>query len=159
MKLSELTLEQYATVEKKYRSYIYNCTGRKLQPVSFEAWYWNKIEQGKIPYEDIRAQRQANHYSKLRFHRHRAQAKYRNIPFEFSWEQWHQWWLNHGYDRNQPNAERGADRMCMCRYGDTGPYSPENVYLASIAENNSDAKQNGRRRGGRPKGSKNRPKG
>lgn len=108
---------------------------------------------------DLRKGKKPNHYSKLRFHRHRAQAKYRKLGFEFTWEEWHAWWLSHGIDRNIASSERGAQRLCMCRYRDIGPYAADNVYLATLAQNSSDVKRGESfKRGGRPKGSKNRTK-
>ena len=102
--------------------------------------------------KDLRKGKPPNHYSKLRFYRHRAQAKYRNIGFEFTWEEWHAWWMSHGIDRNIPSNERGAQRLCMCRYEDLGPYRADNVYLATLAQNSRDAKT-GASPTGRPKGS------
>lgn len=147
--------------DKKYKEYVWQRTNRfPHKPLLTKAeWIAQQLAKGVDPETDDCRVKSPNSLSRLRFSRHRAQAKYRDIPFEFTWEQWHQWWLDHGYDRNQPNGERGADRMCMCRYGDEGPYSPDNVYCASIAENNAHAAAAGKRRGGRPRGAKNRSKG
>ena len=147
--------------ERKYNYYKWNTRSKSPgNPImSYKEWREWQITKGRDPDSCDLRQKQPNAYSKLRFQRHRAQAKYRNIPFEFDWETWHQWWAAHGIDRNIPSDERGADRMCMCRIGDTGAYSPDNVYLATLAQNSTDAKANGRSRGGRRKGSKNRSKG
>ena len=124
----------------------------------WEAW---QLDRGKDTGRQLDLRKRLgprnNEYSKLRFYRHRAQAKYRGIEFEFDWETWHAWWLSHGVDRNIPSDERGAQRLCMCRYEDIGPYRPDNVYLATLAQNTRDAKL-GKSRTGRPKGSKNKPK-
>lgn len=145
---------------KKYQEYLWQTKNRypERTVVSYEEWMDRQRAKGCDPDVDDCRVPGPNHLSRLRFSRHRAQAKYRNIPFEFTWEQWHAWWLSHGIDRNVPSDERGSQRLCMCRYGDTGAYSEDNVYLATIAQNNADAVTNGVRRG-RPKGSKNKPKG
>ena len=126
----------------------------------WEAW---QLDRGKDTGRPVDLRKRLgprdNEYSKLRFYRHRAQSKYRNIGFEFTWEEWHAWWLSHGIDRNIASNERGAQRLCMCRYKDIGPYRPDNVYLATLAQNSSDtARGESSKRGGRPKGSKNKPK-
>lgn len=90
--------------------------------------------------------------AKLRFARHRAQAKFRNIEFLFTFDQWYQWWLANGIDKNQPSDyPTEHDRMCMCRRGDQGAYEPTNVYLASAVRNVVDAVANGCRSRNLPK--------
>ena len=156
--LNELKPEQLNLIKKKFRYYRHMHKHKPHAHKDLESWYQHHVAKGKDPTQDLRAQRGDNWYSQLRFYRHRAQAKYRNIDFEFTWEQWHAWWLDHGIDRNKPDPRRGADRQCMARCGDTGPYSPDNVYLTTVAQNNKDAAANGVRRGGRPRGAKNKPK-
>jgi len=148
--------------EKRYQYYKWNTKSKQPdKPIkTYDEWLQWQISRGRDPDRviDLRTPME-NHYSRLRFNRHRAQAKYRGIEFEFTWEGWHAWWLSHGIDRNQPSDERGANRLCMCRYEDRGPYSEDNVYLATMAQNNSDAFRYGTNRNrGRPKGSKNKPK-
>lgn len=77
--------------------------------------------------------------AKKRFSRHRSQAKFRNIDFDFSFEEWYEWWLNHGVDKNVEVKWQGDKRLCMCRYGDKGGYEPSNVYCGTHAENASEA--------------------
>ena len=89
--------------------------------------------------------------------------------------QWEEYHAKHGRDDTgrvndlrkgkKPNHysklrfQRGAQRLCMCRYRDIGPYAADNVYLATLAQNSSDVKRGESfKRGGRPKGSKNRTK-
>ena len=158
--LNELEPEQLKLVKKKYHYYRHNNKNNPLAHPDLESWYRANLERGKDPTGDMRLQRGPNWYSQLRFYRHRAQAKYRKIEFEFTWEEWHAWWLDHGIDRNEPDPRRGADRLCMARCGDTGPYRADNVYLTTVAQNNTDAAANGLRRNvGRPKGARNKPKG
>jgi hypothetical protein len=150
---------RYAMYRWSYKHKNRTTDGMMTRP-EWEAWH---VSQGKDTGRPIDLRRRLgprpDEYSKLRFYRHRAQAKYRKISFEFTWEEWHAWWLSHGIDRNIPSEERGAQRLCMCRYKDIGPYAPDNVYLATLAQNSSDAKRSeSQKRGGRPKGSKNKPK-
>lgn len=63
-----------------------------------------------------------------RFSEHKQNAKKRNIPFLFSLESWLLKW---GDSLNAPG-------MCMARYGDTGPYSPENVRVCTKGENTAE---------------------
>ena len=89
-------------------------------------------------------------YAKLRFREHRKGANSRGISFQFTFEEWYNWWLSNGVDRNIPRANNGST-LCMCRYGDTGPYHPSNVYCATKSQNNIDAHKNNSTRGGSSK--------
>ena len=73
--------------------------------------------------------------AKKKYSRHRAQARFRNIDFNFSFEDWYEWWLQHGVDKNVHTRWRGPDRLCMCRYGDVGAYEWNNVYCATHIKN------------------------
>ena len=66
----------------------------------------------------------------------RCRAKARNIGWLFTFESWIAWW---GTDY----AKRGlrTDQLCMCRRGDTGPYSPENCYKDSAPGNAAYARE------------------
>lgn len=61
--------------------------------------------------------------------KHEATKK-RNIPFLFTFPQWIEWW---GDDIDK-RGQRG-DSLCMCRYNDTGPYHPDNVYKDTRSNN------------------------
>lgn len=81
--------------------------------------------------------------ARLKYQRHRAQAKFRNIAFNFTFEEWYDWWLNNGVDKNLPQdtfAKSDANRLCMCRYNDTGPYELGNVYLDTHVANAQSAR-------------------
>jgi len=77
--------------------------------------------------------------ARKKFSRHRAQAKYRNIPFYFDFDTWYNWWLSNGVDKNIDQKWHGSFRPCMCRYNDIGPYEPNNVYCATHPDNARDA--------------------
>lgn len=77
--------------------------------------------------------------ARKKFSRHRAQAKYRNIQFNFDFDTWYNWWLSNSVDKNVNVKWSGSFRPCMCRYGDTGAYEPNNVYFATHPQNARDA--------------------
>ena len=78
--------------------------------------------------------------AKIKYLSQKHSSNKRNIIFQLSFEEWHNWWLNTGHYH-----ERGRTRSeyCMCRFGDTGPYSLTNIYC-DTNENNS--RQNGNAR-------------
>ncbi len=62
----------------------------------------------------------------------RSRAKGRGIAFEFTFEQWKAWWLTN--DRWSLRG-RHKNNLVMARPGDTGPYSPDNVFCITQYEN------------------------
>lgn len=87
--------------------------------------------------------------AKVKYARHRAQSKYRNIGFNFSFDDWYNWWLSHGVDKNQDIKWPSNYRPCMCRKNDTGDYEPNNVYFANHVDNVKDLFKHGK---GNPQG-------
>ena len=61
-----------------------------------------------------------------RYRMHLANAVKRNIPWEFTFDSWWKIWEERG---------RGSNKYQMCRFNDTGPYSPTNVKIATQLEN------------------------
>lgn len=82
--------------------------------------------------------------ARWKYQKHRALAKYRNIDFNFTYEQWFDWWMSHGVDKRLDIKWPGKDRPCMARYGDQGPYDINNVYFARNSDNARDSHTNGR---------------
>jgi len=76
--------------------------------------------------------------AKKKYSRHRAQSKFRNIEFKFTFEEWYDWWLSHGIDRNIDVKWPGKDRPCMCRKNDQGAYEQSNVYFGTHVDNNAE---------------------
>lgn len=74
----------------------------------------------------------------------KRKAKSRSIDWLFTYETWLDWWKSTG-----KLAERGrkSSEYCMCRIGDEGPYSPENVYCATNRQNIKDMYSNGKWKG------------
>lgn len=66
------------------------------------------------------------------YRRQRNRASHRGIAWQFTYETWWKVWQDSGHwdDRGV-----GADRYCMCRRGDAGPYAPNNVFIATNSEN------------------------
>jgi len=62
----------------------------------------------------------------------KSNAKTRGVNFLLTFEQWLAIWTESGkLDRRG----RGADKFCMCRNGDIGPYEVGNVFIGTGREN------------------------
>jgi hypothetical protein len=68
----------------------------------------------------------------LRFRYQRNGAKVRNIPWQFTLEEWFDWW---GTDIYKRSGQKDLAGLVMARFNDTGPYHPSNVYKATRAQN------------------------
>jgi hypothetical protein len=68
----------------------------------------------------------------LRYAQHRHNAEVRGVGWNFTFDQWWKVWQDSGCW-----TERGwgADKYCMCRFGDIGPYAVGNVFIATNREN------------------------
>lgn len=78
------------------------------------------------------------------FRSHWSSAKKRKIPFLFSLEEWWLWWQTYDEDHGcirWGRRGRNASSLVMARYGDLGPYAPENVYCATQSRNVRDIDQ------------------
>ena len=64
------------------------------------------------------------------YNAHKARAKRRRIPFEFSYEQWKTMW-----DNSDKKRGRASDEYCMARHNDIGSYSVDNVSIITNREN------------------------
>ena len=69
------------------------------------------------------------------FQGHKSDAKKRGVRWELSLEQWCNIWRQSG-----KWEQRGCRHDCyvMCRKGDVGPYSVDNVFIALARQNSSD---------------------
>jgi hypothetical protein len=76
------------------------------------------------------------------YNTHKKTASDRGISFLLSFNEWNNWWLSHGIDKNGPSQKElgisRKDTLCMCRYGDIGPYSLDNIYCATASQNAKD---------------------
>lgn len=71
----------------------------------------------------------------------RRHANRRGIPFHFTQDEWTLWW-----GEDLPKRGRGDGKLCMCRLGDEGPYTWDNVYKATNNVNSQHTKVNGHHR-------------
>jgi hypothetical protein len=67
------------------------------------------------------------------FHNHKSRCKRRGIDFQFSYEDWINWWGDDIALRG-----RNAGQLVMGRIGDKGPYHPTNVYKTTVQQNVKD---------------------
>jgi hypothetical protein len=72
----------------------------------------------------------------FKYHVHKNGAKKRGIGFLLSFEEWWSIWEPF-WDRRG----RTKDSLVMCRYGDTGPYAKDNVYIDTYSNNSKLAVQ------------------
>lgn len=62
----------------------------------------------------------------------------RNLEWLLTFEEWWKIWQDSGHWE-----ERGSLGYHMCRFGDEGPYSITNVYIAFHTQNKKDQQENG----------------
>lgn len=71
----------------------------------------------------------------------RNSAIRRNLEWNLTFDEWLHWWKSTGkYDKRG----RKGHEYCMCRFGDKGPYSLNNIYCATNNQNTKDARLNNR---------------
>ena len=80
--------------------------------------------------------------AKSKYNSQRSTSKCRNIPFLLTFEEWYDWWLSNGIDKNQLMVPFTKQTFCMCRYGDKGPYSLNNIYCDTVSNNTKIMKRN-----------------
>lgn len=70
-----------------------------------------------------------------KFAQQRCSSRQRGIEWQFTFTDWWRIWQESGHWQ-----ERGRGQgYCMARYGDSGPYSPDNVYICTVGQNFSDS--------------------
>lgn len=74
-------------------------------------------------------------YAKNIFRAHKFSANKRGLQFSLSFDEWYNWYLNHGVDKNIQVGHIDKDRLCMCRKNDKGGYSLNNIYTDSQEQN------------------------
>ena len=92
-----------------------------------------------------RAGRMDRSYAKGRYHTQKGGAKSRGIAFLITFDDWYDWFLSQGVDRNIPQGNKGSS-YAMCRYDDIGPYELGNIYLGTQSSNVKDMNERTRRR-------------
>jgi hypothetical protein len=71
--------------------------------------------------------------AKQKYNKHKGRAKWRNIPFLFTFEEWCHMWEQSG---KWELRGRTKGKYNMSRKGDIGPYSVDNVYI-NLHEDNA----------------------
>jgi hypothetical protein len=69
----------------------------------------------------------------VNFLNQKYEAIKRGIDWQFSYDTWVEWWGDDYQHRG-----KGKGKLQMCRYNDTGPYSPTNTYKATQEQNLKD---------------------
>ena len=72
--------------------------------------------------------------AKQKFNIHKNSAKSRGIDFNLTFDQWNNWWLSNGIDKNYA-TDRTKNSPCMCRFNDVGPYELGNIYCDTNSNN------------------------
>lgn len=66
----------------------------------------------------------------------RVSARNRSIDFDFTFDQWLDWW---GDDIHNRGCKKG--QLVMARKNDVGPYNASNVYKQSCQQNTADMRK------------------
>jgi hypothetical protein len=74
----------------------------------------------------------------FRFLQHRHNAVTRGVEFKLTFDEWWKVWQDSG---RWEQRGAGVGKYCMCRIGDVGPYSADNVFIGSFAQNTRDARK------------------
>jgi hypothetical protein len=72
---------------------------------------------------------------KRKYTTQKSNATRRGVEFLLSFEEWCKIWEDSG---KYEQRGRGKDNYCMCRFGDIGPYSVDNVYIDTNSNNISE---------------------
>ena len=83
-------------------------------------------------------------HARRAYNTHKSSAKRRKPPVEFklTFQEWYDWWLSNGVDKDIRPPPRDKNTLCMCRYNDTGAYELGNIYCDTISQNARDWKAN-----------------
>lgn len=73
--------------------------------------------------------------AKGRYNSHKSNARYRGIEFNLTFEQWYDWWLSQGIDKNTVDIKHDGQSPCMCRFNDIGAYEIGNIYFDTRSNN------------------------
>jgi hypothetical protein len=74
-------------------------------------------------------------YQAFYYHRYDA-SKRRGVSFELTFDEWLKIWIDSGHIHDRGNRK---GKYVMARFGDTGPYSKNNVKIITCSENISEA--------------------
>jgi hypothetical protein len=74
--------------------------------------------------------------TRRKYSNHSCGAKRRGIPFEISFPEWMNVWISSGHWNERG---RKGHQYVMARYGDTGPYTVDNVTIITFKQNASES--------------------
>lgn len=98
----------------------------------FKRWGMTREQYRALPGSELDQNDCRN--PKRAFTEQRRNAKTRGVGWELSFADWWRIWQESGHWN-----ERGrGEGYCMARWGDSGPYSVDNVYICTIGQNFSD---------------------
>ena len=72
-----------------------------------------------------------------KYNSHKYNAKLRGIQFKLTFDEWNNWWLSNGVDKQivQQRPFTTKDKLCMCRVNDIGAYELGNIYCDTNSNN------------------------
>ena len=76
--------------------------------------------------------------AKKKFDDLKRRANDRNLVWNLTFDEWYNWWLSNGIDKNQ-KSQYSKSSLVMCRHNDTGPYELKNIYCATMEQNCKDS--------------------
>ncbi len=76
--------------------------------------------------------------AKRLYQMHRHRAKRSGIKFQFSLDEWINWWIKNLGPQWLKKRGRGKNKYCMARIGDRGPYANDNVKCITNRQNASE---------------------
>lgn len=79
----------------------------------------------------------ASSYAYKKYNSHKYNAKLRGIEFKLTFDEWNNWWLSNGVDKQivQQRPFTSKDKLCMCRFNDCGAYELGNIYCDTNSNN------------------------
>ena len=129
-----------AEVSRRYRERNKDNPEYRAKRCIFQKKYAHSEKGKKTARKSSHTERSKNYqenYHKApygRYKAHRGRAKKRNIEWLFTFETWWKIWEPCWGRRGQASND-----LQMCRTGDKGPYSPENVRIDTCANNVKEA--------------------
>jgi hypothetical protein len=75
-------------------------------------------------------------YSKARhrYNSNRYRVRSAGIEWAISFEEWYQWWLSKGIDKNAPAGHMTKDSLCMQIIDRSQPFNLDNIQLAAFGD-------------------------
>lgn len=74
-------------------------------------------------------------YAELRFRDFKGRFKKFNIPVELTYEEWYQWWISHGIDKQQRQPRVNKQTKILLLIDPTKPVRLDNIQLGTYGGN------------------------